>query len=522
MNNENVTGYLKNYDLLDAKPLTMPLYSGLLDMGVRAVSVLKTRTGFRLAIGGELCDKIAGDAAPLHYIIPVVSARDLGSGEFCRAYGTDCAYYAGAMANAISSDDMVIALGKAGYMGSYGSGGMSPDVVEQAIDRIQEALPRGPYLINLLHAQNDGEREEQLVSLFLRKSVKAIEASAFVEVSPALVRYRLTGLAMSGGAVRAENKIIAKVSREEVAEKFMIPPDRRIVEELVAKGLVTAEQAELAKNIPMADDITAEADSGGHTDGRPLVSLLPLMIAVRDEIQLRYAFNQPVRVGAAGGIGTALSAAGAFMMGADYVVTGSVNQACLEAGTCDYVKQALAKVEMSDVVMAPSADMFESGARVQVVKKGTMFPMNAQKLYELYTRFGSLEEIPEKDKKSIETRLFHNDFETVWGFVKEYFEKVDANQIRRAETNAKYKMALVFRWYLGNSSRWAVRGEQDRKMDMQVWCGKSMGAFNRWVADTELEQPENRTVVAVADKIMREAAFITMRKCLKCTDFTEV
>jgi len=42
-------------------------------------------------------------------------------------------------------------------------------------------------------------------------------------------------------------------------------------------------------------------------------------------------------------------------------------------------------------------------------------------------------------------------------------------------------MALVFRWYLGNGSRWAVEGTPDRVQDYQIWCGPAMGAFNRWV-----------------------------------------
>ncbi|HRF98437.1 MAG TPA: hypothetical protein PLZ51_24690, partial [Aggregatilineales bacterium] len=83
----------------------------------------------------------------------------------------------------------------------------------------------------------------------------------------------------------------------------------------------------------MADDVTCEADSGGHTDNRPLVSLLPSILALRDEVQAQYNYAVPLRVGAGGGISTPSSALGAFMMGADYVVTGSVNQAALESGS---------------------------------------------------------------------------------------------------------------------------------------------------------------------------------------------
>ncbi len=41
----------------------------------------------------------------------------------------------------------------------------------------------------------------------------------------------------------------------------------------------------------MADDITVEADSGGHTDNRPLVCVLPSIIALRDEIQAKYHYE---------------------------------------------------------------------------------------------------------------------------------------------------------------------------------------------------------------------------------------
>jgi len=85
----------------------------------------------------------------------------------------------------------------------------------------------------------------------------------------------------------------------------------------------------------MADDITVEADSGGHTDNRPLVALFPTIIKLRDEIQQEYGYTKTIRIGAAGGISTPASALAAFMMGAAYIVTGSVNQACVEAGTSE-------------------------------------------------------------------------------------------------------------------------------------------------------------------------------------------
>ena len=36
-------------------------------------------------------------------------------------------------------------------------------------------------------------------------------------------------------------------------------------------------------------------------------------------------------------------------------------------------------------------------------------------------------------------------------------------------------MALVFRWYLGMSSRWAIEGSVERRSDYQIWCGPAQG-----------------------------------------------
>jgi len=264
----------------------------------------------------------------------------------------------------------------------------------------------------------------------------------------------------------------------------------------------------------MADDITAEADSGGHTDGRPLVSMLPALIALANRKQAEFGYQQKVRVGAGGGVGTGLSCLGAFEMGAAYVVTGSINQGCVESGTSDYVKQVLAETAMADVTMAPCADMFELGAKVEVIKKKTMYAQNAQKLYDYYVKYPSFEDIPTADRDRIEKKILKDSFGNIWAGTKEYFSRVDPGKIPQAEKNPKLKMALVFRWYLGNSSRWAVQGDPDRKFDMQIWCGQSMGAFNLWVKDTPLEKVENRHVGEVANLLLSSCAYHYMKNLL--------
>src|SRR3954462_15450892 len=98
----------------------------------------------------------------------------------------------------------------------------------------------------------------------------------------------------------------------------------------------------------------------------------------------KYRYQNKIRIGAAGGIGTPHAAAAAFILGADFILTGSINQCTVEAGTSAAAKDGLQELNVQDTDYAPAGDMFELGARVQVAKRGLFFPARANRLYELY------------------------------------------------------------------------------------------------------------------------------------------
>jgi PfaD family protein len=233
------------------------------------------------------------------------------------------------------------------------------------------------------------------------------------------------------------------------------------------------------------------------------------MLSLRDEITEKYSYDRPLCIGLGGGIATPDAAAAAFAMGAAYILTGSINQSCVEAGTSSTVRHMLAEAGQADVTMAPAADMFEMGVKVQVLKRGTMFPFRAAKLYDFYCRYEDLENIPENQKELLERDFFRCSLQEEWHQTKRFFAKQDPKQIARAEKDPKHKMALVFRSYLGRSSNWANTGDPQRIMDYQIWCGPAIGAFNQWVKGSFLEKPENRKVVTVAMNLLFGASVIT-------------
>jgi len=439
---------------------------------------------------------------------PLLPER-LGDPAFRQLFGVRLAYAAGAMANGIASEDLVTALGGAGILSSFGAAGLAPMRLEAVIQRIKASLPNGPFAFNLIHSPNEPALEQRTVELYVRHGITTVEASAFLEVTPHLVRYRAAGLRSGpGGQIEIGNRLIVKLSRREIAEKVLRPAPPALLAALVREGSLTEAQARLAARVPLCDAVTVEADSGGHTDNRPLVCLLPSMLELRDAIQAQERYATPVMVGAAGGIGTPEAALGAFAMGAAYVVTGSINQSCRESGTSATARALLAQATMADVIMAPAADMFEMGVKVQLLKRGTLFPMRAQKLFHLYQQHDGIDDLPPAERQHLERVVFRQSLDSIWEETVRFFEERDPGVLAQAAGNPKRKMALIFRWYLGLSSRWATAGQAGRESDYQIWCGPSIGAFNDWVHGSYLEAPAARSVVDVAHHLMHGAAYL--------------
>lgn len=438
-------------------------------------------------------------------VVPAIAPEQLGDASFRGAHGVRFNYLAGAMAGGIASPALVVAMGRAGYLGYFGAGGLDLDAVRAGVRAIKAELGGAPAGFNLLHNPAEPALEEATVDVYLEHGCTEVDASAYMGLTPAVVRYRLHGIHEAEGRIVTPNRVTAKVSRPEVAEHFLRPAAPRIVDELVARGVLTARQGELARRVPMAEDITAEADSGGHTDRRPLPVLVPLLRRLADRIADACAYDARPRIGAAGGIGDPATIAAALTLGADYVLTGSINQATPEAATSNVVKEMLLEAGYADVTMGPAPDMFEMGVEVQVLARGTMYAQRAARLYEIYRAHGSVEEIPTAEREKIEKQIFRRTLDDVWRETEAYWTARDPREAERARGDAHHRMALCFRWYLGLTSRWARAGDDARRRDYQVWCGPAMGLFNDWVRGSWLEPLAARSVVTIADTLMHGA-----------------
>jgi trans-AT polyketide synthase/acyltransferase/oxidoreductase domain-containing protein len=434
-------------------------------------------------------------------------------------YGLEYAYMSGAMYKGIASAKLVIAMGRSGFMGYLGTGGLRLSEIEANILQIQAELKdTHPYGMNLLSDPTNVDLEERTVDLYLKHGVRFVEAAAYIQMTPALVRYRLTGARRVNGRVVAPHHVMAKVSRPEVAETFMRPAPPAIVDALLRAGRITPAEADVAHSLPVAGEVCVEADSGGHTDQGIAYVLMPAIIALRDRISREQDYQDPIYIGAAGGIGTPHAAAAAFILGADFIVTGSINQCTVEAATSDAAKDLLETINVQDTAYAPAGDLFEIGARIQVLRKGVLFPARANKLYELYLRHGSLDEIDEKTRSQIQERYFQRSFDEIWAETEAYYRRERPDLLAAVEGNPKRRMAAIFKWYFVHTTRLAMAGEEAQRANFQIHCGPALGAFNQWVMGTDLERWRDRRVAEIGHHIMGHTAALLDSRCAALSD----
>lgn len=438
-------------------------------------------------------------------IVPAMYPEWLGDRGFTEAHGVRFPYVAGEMSHGIASVELVEAMARAEMLAFFGAAGLDLERLERELDRLRTRLAgHRNWGVNLIHRPDDAAMEDAVADRLLSAEVPKISLSAFLDMTPAVVRCAASGLRVDAtGRIIRKTALFAKVSRLEVAELFMSPPPPELLHRLVDGGDITEEEGRLAARLPVVDDITVEADSGGHTDARPLVAILPAIVSLARQK------SPSVRVGAAGGLGDPAAVAAAFALGAAYVLTGSVNQMSVEASISDEAKTMLAQAGLADVAMAPAADMFELGARVQVLRRGTLFAGRASRLHQLYVEHPSLESIPAATKDSLERNVFGADLDQVWRLTEEYWQQRSPSEVVRARADPRHKMALVFRWYLGKAATWAIDGTPGRRNDFQLWSGPATGAFNSWVVGSFLADPGQRTAVQIARNLLQGAAVLT-------------
>src|SRR5690349_3583555 len=177
--------------------------------------VIRDAAGYEPGVGLGGAAELSDGGYELLGTLPPLYPEWLGDRSFARAHGVRFPYVAGEMANGIATAELVVALARAELLGFFGAAGLALPVLERAVTGLAGTL-RGVrnWGVNLIHTPAEAGHEDRVVDLLVRAEVPHVSASAFMDLTPAVVRCAVAGLRAdrAGNPVRAR-QLFAKISR---------------------------------------------------------------------------------------------------------------------------------------------------------------------------------------------------------------------------------------------------------------------------------------------------------------------
>jgi trans-AT polyketide synthase/acyltransferase/oxidoreductase domain-containing protein len=427
----------------------------------------------------------------------------IGNAEFSKKYRTKYNYAVGGMGHGISGVDFVVKSCNEGILSFLGANCVDLDVIGSMIDQVKHKINSDTLFgVNITENYFEPQNTKDLINLCTEKGVRVIEASNFMTVTKELVRYKISGIGLDAEGSVTGNAIIAKVSNTNVAREFLKPPSDSILNELLNEKAITKDEFDIAGKIPVADDVCIVGDCAYETEKGNLLTMLPEVLDVAEKIYKENLLVAKSRIGAAGSIGSGRTILALHYMGAEFFMTGSVNECTKEADIPDDVKDMLVKTNVNDFTYAPSENMFELNRFVQVLKKGVFFPSRANMLKSVYDTVNSIDDISGEIKLYIEDKLLQCGFDNYFAKI-----KLTENQIKLANSNSKYKMAIIFKQYLHEASDKALFSKDRDKdvVDFQVYCGTAIGTANERLKDSKINDWKMRNTANIAEVLMQDA-----------------
>ncbi|MFC1745257.1 1-acyl-sn-glycerol-3-phosphate acyltransferase [Candidatus Riflebacteria bacterium] len=449
-------------------------------------------------------------------ILPGLNIQNLGSKEFQTVHGVRHSYCTAPLPFGISGKQMLSSLATAGFLPFFGSTGLNLGEIKNSLKQIRDRVGNKTFGVGISFVPYDKEREWQLILILIKLGIRHLWVSHYPYPTEALTFFRLNGIKQNSiGAIEPQNFIFARVSHLETVKRFVAHPPKNVVERLWQDGRISEQEKNLSCKIGLSEDIIVHGEGSGLGSNGSLNTLFPQIYQSVKIIQEDLTRN--IRIGTSGGLSNPQAISAMFSLGADFVVTGSINQISAEANCSAKVKQMLAKAGSSDTAFVVSADPLEKGNNIQVLKYGTQFSVKANKLAKLYLKYGDLLNLPEKEKKVLEEGFFRCSLETAMNRANLIFKDLQFGENKKNKKESG--LLLLFHLYLYESFLWAKEGTKNREMDYQIWVDQSIGSFNMWRNAVFSKSIEDISVTDIAERLLFCSGVLTRLQFLQAQGF---
>lgn len=426
----------------------------------------------------------------------------LGSRSFKEEYETSYAYVVGGIRDGISSVTMMKSLEKGNILGFLGTKGLSLQETQQIIESALREVKQDKLGVHITCDVLQPEYSDEKLQLIIKYNINRLQISGFQKPTEKLYEYRIHNIRQRENA---SDKLLVCVNNRKATEEFMKPIPKYFIQMQMQLGNIDSKEAEFLSKIPLCDDICIENDGLGVNHFGWISSFKKL----NHDMSESYGMKKRVRIGICGNIGNPQMLAVAFFSGADFVMTSTINQCTLEADTSERVKELLQEAKENDFLFAPTDNLFEFGEKKSILKKGTLYAVRAQKVYDIYLKYSSLEEIPDEQEELLEY-YFGISLEQMYQSI---VRRVSNREKILIGEQPKYKLGVVLKEYLQLCFIQVKIGEKDWEINYGIEVGSELADMNRWLEGTDLETWKQRKVTIIAKRMMDEGADLLKKNC---------
>ena len=129
----------------------------------------------------------------------------------------------------------------------------------------------------------------------------------------------------------------------------------------------------------------------------------------------------------------------------------------------------------------------------------TLIQDRIKKQHEIYSRYESINEIPDKENELLTKKYFKVSFNEVYNSLR---GKLSIEIIKLAEEQPKNKMALIFKELLEQCFDDALKDKNENRVNYQIISTNAIADLNKYLKDTLLMEWKNRKTADIGKKLM--------------------
>jgi len=264
-----------------------------------------------------------------------------------------------------------------------GLGRLNSDELNLELNRLRAEIPSQCYGIEMLFQDSINSSEWQKRFESLSDLCPNLMLRGFTSVTLEMLLYRYKN--------PESKKLFVRVTVPDAALVFASPPSQAMLEILLARGLLSEQEAKNASNIPVATHILIDAT----VESRDIFSVFPW---IRTKVN---ASGSEVKLGICGGMGSPEAVLSAKALGADFVMSDSIHLLFEGAGLASYAREALMKSRIADFQKSVHPDWLRMGAKTEVLRFGNLYSKRAAFLYSLVEAAIGVLDLGEEQKKGL-------------------------------------------------------------------------------------------------------------------------